>query len=382
MKRTYLLRITGVFLLLFVIYLLIAYFVLAPRGYYGTIEHPRFADPWIARAETLLSGGKLYSDTFTAAPPLVNFLMIPPAVASGLFEHRNPGSTLSFMTYFSLFNLFTAYVLLFMVKDEREGYHAALYFLFNPLTFGNSILRRQDEPILAFFFSLSLLFLVHGRQWRSLVAIGGTMLVKLSGSVMIPVAFLRTRDWRYLVIPPAIFAAVFAPFIISGGQTAVTNVTQRGTQHPFRFRGISLGALWEKMYGPGTQTALLLYSLVWVVAVALVLLLIYRRPSGWFEDMVLLTTVVLIFAPKMHNGYLLILVLMMTPLVRKYRLGIFYFSFALLALLADMYKWPVENFPLAFGLMAGTFMVMMGAAIWIRWSAGRANVTSAPGESA
>lgn len=366
MRRTYILRITGIFLVLYIIYLLIAYFVLAPQGYYGTLEQPRFADPWIARAETILSGGKLYSDVFTAAPPLINFFMIPPTLVSGFFEHRNPWSTLSFMSYFSLFNLFTAIILLYSAKNPKEGYHSALYFLANPLTFGNSILRRQDEPILVFFFALSLLFLLHDRRWRSLVAIGCTMLIKLSGSLMIPVAFLRSRDWKFLIVPAAIFGTVFAPFIISGGETAVNNVTQKGTQHPFRFRGISLGALWEKIQGQPLEQAVIIYSAVLIISVALILLLIYRKPLGLMEDMTLLTATVLMLAPNLHNGYLLILVLMMTPLVEKYRMQGFYFAFALTALIADMYKWPIENFPIAFSLMLATFIILLLAMIWLR----------------
>jgi len=151
MTRTYALRILAIFLALFVVYLLIAYFVLEPMGYYGTAEQPRFADPWIARAETIVNGGLLYRDVFTTTPPLINLLLIPPALVSGLFGHLNPWATLSFMTYFSLFNLFTAYALLYTTKDREEGYRAALVFLLNPLTFGNSLLRRQDESILAFY---------------------------------------------------------------------------------------------------------------------------------------------------------------------------------------------------------------------------------------
>jgi hypothetical protein len=187
--RTYALRILVIFLALFIAYLLIAYIVLEPLGYYGTAEEPRFADPWIARAETIVSGGLLYRDVFTTTPPLINLLLVPPALVSGLFGHRNPWATLSFMTYFSLFNLFAAYALLYMEKDRREGYRAALYFLFNPLTFGNSLLRRQDESILVFFFSLALLFLLHRQHWRASVAIGLTLLIKLSGALMIPIAF-------------------------------------------------------------------------------------------------------------------------------------------------------------------------------------------------
>ena len=192
------------------------------------------------------------------------------------------------------------------------------------------------------------------------------MLVKLSGSLMVPIAFLRTRDWRYLIIPPAIFVLVFAPFIISGGETAVTNVAQRGTQHPFRFRGISLGALWETMRNVDSRTGLAIYSVALVVCVTVLLVIIYRKPLGLFEDMAMLTTGVLILAPNLHNGYLLILVLMMAPLVRKYRLHAFYFSFGFLALLADMFKWPIENFEIAFGLMVATFLIMIMSVVWLR----------------
>ena len=93
------------------------------------------------------------------------------------------------------------------------------------------------------------------------------------------------------------------------------------------------------------------------------------------EDMTLLTAVVLMLAPNLHNGYLLILVLMMTPLVKKYRMQGFYFSFALLALIADMYKWPIENFSIAFGLMLTTFIIVAIAMIWLRWPRQSAPIT-------
>ena len=62
--RLYEVQLTVIFLISLFVYLAIAYFFHAPRGYYGTIEAPRFADPWIARGETILSGGLLYRDVF------------------------------------------------------------------------------------------------------------------------------------------------------------------------------------------------------------------------------------------------------------------------------------------------------------------------------
>ncbi len=367
MKRTYALRITGVFLLLFIFYLLIARFALAPLGYYGTPEQPRFADPWIERAETILSGKQLYRDVFTATPPLVNFLMIPPALLSGLFGHRNPWATLAFMSYFSLFNLFTAWVLLFVSADEKEGYRSALYFLLNPLTFGNSLLRRQDESILVFFFALSLLFLMHQAHWRARIAMGFALLTKVSGSLMIPIAFLHTRDWKYVVIPLVIFGLIFAPFVLTGGQTAVSNITQKGTQHPFGFRGISFGALWFTMYGGDSQAALPIYSAVLVICTALVLAIIAWKPLGVFEDLSLLTTTVLLFSPNLKCGYFSLLVIAMTPIVHKYHLEVFYFLFAPLAIVADLYKWPIEKFEVTFGLMISVFVLLIAAMARLRW---------------
>jgi hypothetical protein len=155
MKLSYGLRILIAFLILFVVYMIVAWLVLDPLGYYGA-EVSSFSDPWIARAETIVSGGMLYRDVPTMTPPLINFLLIPPVLISGLFEHRNPAATLTFMAYFSIFNLFTAYILMHLAKDKREGYYSALFFLLDPLTFGNSLLRRQDESILVFFFSLAI----------------------------------------------------------------------------------------------------------------------------------------------------------------------------------------------------------------------------------
>ena len=367
MRRNYALRLLGVFLLLFVVYLLIAYIVLEPMGYYGTSEQPRFADPWIARAETIVSGGLLYRDVFTTTPPLINFLLVPPALVSGLFDHRNPWATLSFMTYFSLFNLFAAYALLYMAQDREEGYRSALYFLLNPLTFGNSLLRRQDESILVFLFSLALLFLVHRRHWQASVAIGLTLLVKLSGTLVIPVAFLRTRDWRYLVIPFLVFGVVFAPFLIAAGRSAVFwDVTKRDTQHPFQFDGVSLGALWARAHEGRPPVNLAIYSVIMGIGVVTVLALIAWKPLGLLEDLTLLIAVVLLLSPKLHCGYFSMLVLMMAPLLCKYRIGWFYFLFGLLALIADIYKWPVENFVVAFGLMVGVYLLLIAALVWLR----------------
>jgi hypothetical protein len=373
-------RILVIFVILFALYLLIAYFVLEPMGYYGTPKQPRFADPWIARAETILNGGLLYRDVFTTTPPLINFLLIPPVLISGLFDHLNPWATLSFMSYFSVFNLFASYALLYMAESKSDGYRSAKHFLLNPLTFGNSLLRRQDESILVFFFSLALLFFAHRRYWRSSIAIGATLLVKLSGALMIPITFLQTRDWRFIVIPFVVFGLVFAPFLISAGRSAVFwDVTQGRTQHPFQFRGVSLGALWAAGHDGQPLVGLPTYSAILIVGVGIVLGLLVWRPLGFLKDLILLSTAVLLLSPKLHCGYFSLLVLMMAPLLRQYRIGELYYSFGVLALIADMYKWPVENFAIAFDLMVGVYLLLIATMVRLRWRGKTGNMDALRG---
>ena len=168
------------FVFLLLIYLAIAYFIHWPAGYYGSIEQPRFADPWIARTETILSGGLLYRDVFTTTPPLTNFLLIPPAYLAGKLGHVNPWATLSFMLYFSLFNYFGALVLLYMGETRREGFWTAVFFLLNPLTFGNTILRRQDESVVVFFIGVALLLFLKRKHLSAAVSMGSMGLTRMA----------------------------------------------------------------------------------------------------------------------------------------------------------------------------------------------------------
>ncbi len=359
-RRRYTYYIVGLFLLSLVVYLLIAYFIHAPRGYYGTIDEPRFADPWIARSETILNGGLLYRDVFTSTPPLTNLLLIPPSLIPIIIGLVNPWATLSFMVYFSIFNLFTAFVLLNIGPSKTDGFLAAVLFLLNPLTFGNTILRRQDESILVFFVALSLLFILKNQHTRAAIAIGVSLLVKLTGGLLIPVAFFKKRDWRYLVIPPLVFFIVLLPFLLLAGKDAIFwDFTTSGAQHPFQFKGVSLMTLWNAMNVETRQISILPVAILLVVAVAGAAAIIARSKFGIVEDMIILTTAVFLFSPKLHTGYFSVLVLLMAMLIKDWRLAILYFLFGALALVADFYKWPIIDYQAAFWLMVGVLILMV-----------------------
>ena len=364
--RRYETRLFGIFLASLIVYLLIAYFYHAPRGYYGTLEQPRFADPWIARGETLLSGGLLYRDVFTSTPPLTNFIFLPPVMFSKAFGHVNPWATLSFMVYFSLFNLFGAFVLLYMTKNRQEGFYAATLFLLNPLTFGNTILRRQDESIVVFFIGLSLLLLLRQQHVRSAIMIGLSMMVKLTGAVTLPIAILHTRKWQYFVLPAVVFFLVMTPFFITAGRDAMFwDVSQTHTEHPFQYGGVSLGSLWNRYHEVAEHVPLVVPSVLFVVGVGLTAAFITWKRFGILEDTTILIAMVLIFSPKLHTGYFSMLALTMAPLLRRYRLTWAYMLFGVLALVADFYKWPIENFPIALYIMGLAFVVLFGMVVRI-----------------
>jgi Gpi18-like mannosyltransferase len=366
-SRRYELSIVAVFLVVLVAYLLIALVFHAPRGYYGTIEQPRFADPWIARSETVLSGGVLYRDVFTSTPPLTNFLIILPSLVPILAGNVNPWATLSFMLFFSLFNLFTALVLFRMGYKTAAGFWAAVLFLLNPLTFGNTVLRRQDESILVFFFALSLLLILRDENTKAAIAIGLALLIKLSAGLLIPVALLHKRDWRYLVIPPAIFLLALAPFLILAGRDAIFwDFTTRDAQHPFQFDGVSLVALWNRFHVESGQVPLLPIAIIMILGVAAAIAFIVWRRLGVIESLIVLTTVVFVLSPKLHTGYFSLLVMLLAPFIKDWKMAALYLLFGTTAIVADYYKWPIADFQIAFWIMVVVLAFMVFLAVGVR----------------
>ena len=367
-SRSPALRLFLIFLASLTIYLWLAWTFLAPMGYYGPTEAPRFADPWLARTETILNGGQLYTDVFTTTPPLTNYILIPPGWFALMMGNVNPWATAGFMVYFSLFNLFTALILLVMFDDRRLGYVTAVWFLLNPLTFGNTILRRQDESIIVFFIAVSLYFMLRDDHVKGGIAVGLGLLVKLTAAIPLPLAFWYSKRWEYAVLPVVVFFAGLAPWLISAGEAAMFWSTgTRDNQHPFQFDGVSLGRLWNKGNFFDIQIGLTAPSILFVGGVGLVLLYVMWKQLGMLQDMTLVTTAVLILTPKLHTGYFSILVLFIVPLVVKQRKMWLFSLFGLLALTADLYKWPIENFPLAFGFMILTFSCLIWLVRQVVW---------------
>ena len=373
--RRYEFQIVIIFIVSLFAYLTVAWFYHAQHGYYGTMEIPRFADPWLVRGETILSGKMLYRDVFTTTPPLTNYLLLPPVIVSGLFSNLNPWATMSFMVYFSLFNLFSALLLLYMPDNRRDGFYAAVVFLLNPLTFGNTILRRQDESVIVFFIALSLFFYLKKRHWSAAVSVGMGMMVKLTGAIMWLVVMIESIKfpddkislkkrplilWRYFIIPPLVSAIMLAPFLATAGRDAMFwDTSKGGTEHPFQYRGVSVTALWNHFHELPQQIPLQWSSYVFVIGVGLTVLLIAWKRYGITIDFAILVAMILLLSPKLHTGYFSLLIMPLALLVKPYKLLPLYFLLGIVAMIADFYKWPIENYPVAFGLMVMTMVLLL-----------------------
>ncbi len=365
--KSYEVRLMGMCLLLLIVYLLIAQYIYAPTGYYGTQAKPRFSDPWFERSETILEGKLLYKDVFTTTPPLSNYLIIIPSIIAKRVQYVNPWTTLVFMLFFAFFNLPTAFALLYMGKTRAEGWEAAMLFLLNPLTFGNAVLRRQDESILVFFIAISLYCALRKQHVLSSISIGISMLVKLWGALLIPVAFLSTRQWKYLVIPFLVFGLAFAPFLITAGQSALFfNPSTSGGEHPFQLGGISPATLLSELTDYPVVNLIPLLSGLFIFGVLCILGLIAWKQPGILESMALLLVVILLLSPKLHTGYFSILVVTIAPLVRSYKLKIPFFGMGLCALIADFIKFPLHHYALALILilLVDIILVWMGYIIF------------------
>jgi hypothetical protein len=359
MKIRYEVRIVLLFLVLLLAYLGMALWLYAPHNYYGEDGVPDFSDPWIGRSQAILNGGVIYRDARSTTPPLTNYLMVIPTVFARMAEFKDPWTTLSFMLFFSLFCLLAAFVLFYMGATRKEGWYAAALFLLNPLTFGNAVLRRQDEAILVFFVGLALLFIIKNKHIRGGIGIGAAVLIKLGAVALIPVALLHRKKWHYAVIPIVVCALAFLPFLMLAGESAmIWRTGERHNEHLFQFGGVALVHMFNAMHN-AIVIDIKPASALLIAGSTIALALVCWKRFGILEDITLFLGAVLVFSPKLHTGYFSLLVFTMAPLVKsRWMMGVYLFS-GLLAMTADFCKYPIRNYAAAFWLMLATALLIM-----------------------
>jgi len=127
-----------------------------------------------------------------------------------------------------------------------------------------------------------------------------------------------------------------------------------------------LMTLWNNMNVESRQISIIPVAVVFIVAIIGAAALIARKSYGVVQDLLILTTAVFLFSPKLHTGYFSILVLLMAILIKDRRLAILYFFFGALALVADFYKWPIIDYRVAFWLMVVVLILMVVLTIGLR----------------
>jgi hypothetical protein len=372
-RQLYELKIVLVFLAVLSIHLGVAGLVYARKGCYGTLEVPYFGDARFAHPQAVLGDDVIDGDVLAKSPTLTNYLLIAPSAIARATGYRNPWTSLAFMMFFSLFCCLTAYMLLYAAETRREGFIAAVLFLVNPLTLGNAVLRRQYDSIVVFFLAVSLLLIIKRKQFAGAVAMGFTILTRLGGIILVPVAFLQERNWKYIVIPVLVAALLFVPLLVLGGKDAVT-VTSAGEhlQDTFKFDGVSLCRLWNTTHDRDHAIGIRPMLAILLAGILVALALIAWKRFGLFENLTLLLAVALLLSPKLHTGYFSLLAFAMAPLVKKNGAGVLYMIIGALSLIAAYYEFPLKNMDTAFWYMAVvSALVVMLVPLLIRRSAAK-----------
>ncbi len=266
------------------------------------------------RGETLLEGRMIYKDVPTLNPPLINIFWILPALLGGSF--------IVFRTYFALFALMSAFMVMrtFWPDGKWRSVVYGSLFVLNPLTIYSTVGAVQDDIIVAFLFVLTVHAIVRKRgAWASML-IGIGMATKVFHLLMMP-GLLSERE----KLIKRIFKSIFALVVLAAFLAPVTYLSPDGvaTFAKLYFTGDSGGqlqgiSLWRYLgeigYYPFINTAVI------VLLGSLLLLLSFRREFGTLNTSMLFILLFLMIFPKIHSGYYII-ILAFIPFFWSMKLG-------------------------------------------------------------
>ncbi|MBU6232118.1 MAG: DUF2029 domain-containing protein [Patescibacteria group bacterium] len=138
-----------------------------------------------------------------------------------------PGYDLYWIKTLSLlFDMALALVIVLLARRSGRGYSGrALFLIFAivlavPTVMMNSSLWGQCDSIFATFVLLTLLFMLKDRPVWAMAAFGLAISFKLQAVFLGPVVLgylLTKKQWGYIFILPAVFAATIVPAALSGG---------------------------------------------------------------------------------------------------------------------------------------------------------------------
>lgn len=272
------------------------------------LSHPDL-DVYRARTQTILDGGLLYRDVRTETPPVINYLLIPPQLLGGAERDW------VWSAYFSLFAFLLSSMLYLGLRhlDEDKAYYAGMLVLLSPYTIVESG-TGEDESIVAFIFMLAVVLMVLRRANSASAAIGIGVWTKMFPILLFPVHFLQQRDWKgrsmsifFLALATGLIAlpfvllcwngfSFFLDFYFLGDETRPT-----GGHSIWHF-------LWMGGWNLPSHVQLLMLG----TAMAFAYLYPYYKKMPVWQSVTLMLMVFFIFYPKVHGGYWIMLVALLS----------------------------------------------------------------------
>ncbi|HUT27283.1 MAG TPA: glycosyltransferase 87 family protein [Methanomassiliicoccales archaeon] len=272
------------------------------------LSHPDL-DVYRERAQTILDGNLLYRDVHTETPPFINYLLVVPQLLGGA-EHDWVWSI-----YFSLFAFLLASLIYLSLRqyDELKAYLAGGVVLLSPFTLVESG-TGEDESIVAFIFILAVVLMLLQRRNQASVAIGVGIWTKMFPVLLFPVHFLQQRNWKdrfqTIIIALLVTGIIALPFVLLCWEDFSYFLNFYFLGDGGRPTGGSSFWHFLNMGGWGIPSVVQLALLG--VAMAFAYLYPYHMRMSVWQSVIIVMMVFFIFYPKVHMGYWIMMVALLS----------------------------------------------------------------------
>ncbi|MCG7844976.1 MAG: hypothetical protein MIO90_06050 [Methanomassiliicoccales archaeon] len=274
------------------------------------LTHPDL-DVYRQRTQTILDGGLLYRDVPapTQTPPIINYLLVPPMLFGG--------AELDWVwsIYFSFFAFLLATLIYLSLRhfDEMKAFLAGGVVLLSPYTLVESG-TAEDESIVAFVFMLAVVLMVLERRNTASAVIGVGIWTKMFPILLAPIHILHQRCWKdrvsSLLVIGIITAIIVLPFVILCWDdfSFFLNFYFLGEDE----RPTGGHSIWHLLRMGGYVLPSFIQTAILGGALAFAYLYPYYRKLPIWQSVTVMLMAFFIFYPKIHGGYWIMLVAMLS----------------------------------------------------------------------